>query len=94
MDANGKSSTEAFCELGHSADERDYCLSAVILKDLKIDRIDLITNNIDKASQLLSYGIHVNCIVPLVSPEEIHSQYLAAKGIGPHNVILPNQPGK
>jgi len=94
MDISGKSSADAFRELGHCADERDYRLSAVILKDLKIDQIDLITNNIDKASQLMSYGIHVNHILPLISPEERHSQYLASKSLIPATFPPPPLPRK
>jgi GTP cyclohydrolase II len=50
--------------LGHGDDERDYAPAAQMLSALDVRRIDLLTNNPDKAAQMRSSGIEVRNVVP------------------------------
>ena len=45
--------------LGHGADEREYGVAALMLRDLGVDTCRLLTNNPDKMNQLTKYGINV-----------------------------------
>ena len=45
--------------LGHLADERDYRIAALMLKNLKIKSIDLMTHNPKKKEALKKWGINV-----------------------------------
>jgi 3,4-dihydroxy 2-butanone 4-phosphate synthase/GTP cyclohydrolase II len=45
--------------LGHLADERDYTIAALILKNLKIKSIDLMTHNPKKIDELKKWGINI-----------------------------------
>ena len=47
-------------------DGRDYKIAASMLEALDISSIELLSNNPDKAAQLVSYGIEVNSRTPLV----------------------------
>jgi len=45
--------------LGHADDERDYTAAAQMLQTLGATRIELLTNNPDKADQLAGHGITI-----------------------------------
>lgn len=45
--------------LGHGADEREYGVAALMLRDLGVDTCTLLTNNPDKMNQLTKHGINV-----------------------------------
>ena len=80
QDDAGLDTYEANLALGFAKDERDYTVAAQMLLALRVDRLDLLTNNPDKASQLQAAGIHVNSRVPTglhLSP--VNGRYLAAK---------------
>lgn len=55
----GLDTVEANLRLGHRADERDYAVAALIIRDLGIDSIDLLTNNPSKIRELRRLGIAV-----------------------------------
>ncbi|TDF35642.1 GTP cyclohydrolase II RibA [Alteromonadaceae bacterium M269] len=55
---------EANTSLGYPEDARDFSPAAEMLKALGLKRIRLLTNNPDKVSQLKSYGIEVDSMVP------------------------------
>src|SRR5205085_4509468 len=63
----GFDTVEANLMLGHSADERDYTVAALILKQLGIDSVRLLTNNPLKTEGLQQSGITVKARVPLQS---------------------------
>jgi GTP cyclohydrolase II len=66
--------------LGHDEDERDYTSAAQMLRVLGAERIDLLSNNPDKAAQLRQLGIDVVRQVPTgVHLSEANAGYLAAK---------------
>jgi GTP cyclohydrolase II len=76
--------------LGFAADERDYTVAVQMLLALGIDRLDLLSNNPDKAAQLEDAGLTV------VRRERtgLHVSatnrgYLAAKAAGGHVLQLP-----
>ncbi len=66
--------------LGLPEDGRDYTAAAQMLRTLGTTRIDLLSNNPDKAEQLAALGIEVATRVPTgvhASPSNLH--YLRAK---------------
>tara|TARA_R110002110_G_scaffold414951_1_gene647083 strand:+ start:365101 stop:365769 length:669 start_codon:yes stop_codon:yes gene_type:complete len=76
----GHDTVDANILLGHQADEREYSLAALILKDLGVKSIRLLTNNPTKIEALEEEGIAVNERVSLegtVHPE--NRQYLMTK---------------
>ncbi|MFC4033722.1 GTP cyclohydrolase II [Streptomyces polygonati] len=76
----GLDTFEANRALGRGEDERDYAAAAQMLTALGVDRIRLLSNNPDKARQLVALGTTVVERVPTgvhVSPSNVH--YLRAK---------------
>lgn len=66
--------------LGHGEDERDYTAAAEMLRVLGAERIDLLSNNPDKADQLTRLGIEVVTRVPTGVHLSAHNaRYLATK---------------
>lgn len=65
LQEEGLDTLEANLALGFEGDERDYGVSAQLLKDLGINSINLLTNNPDKIQQLEAEGICVKNRVPL-----------------------------
>jgi len=78
--------------LGRGEDERDYTAAAQMLSVLGVDRIDLLTNNPDKARQLRELGVEVASTVPTgvhASPDNL--RYLQAKVTHTgHTILLPS----
>ena len=62
----GADTLDANLMLGLPGDGRDYKIAASMLEALDISSIELLSNNPDKAAQLVSYGIEVNSRTPLV----------------------------
>lgn len=76
----GYDTVEANHALGFPADARQYKIAADILKDLDTHKINLLTNNPDKVTQLASHGITVKRCIPLeVTPNKINKSYLKTK---------------
>lgn len=61
----GYDTVEANLALGHQADEREYGVAALILRDLGVRSINLLTNNPVKIESLRQLGVRVNNRVPL-----------------------------
>lgn len=86
---HGLDTVEANLALGHRADERDYEIAALILRDQGLSSIRLLTNNPHKIDSLTGLGIEVAERLPLISrvtPE--NRTYLQAK-VRHLNHLLP-----
>ncbi len=71
---------DANIHLGFEPDERDYEVSAAMLRKLGVKSTRLLTNNPDKVKQLRSYGITINSTVPLELPvHEYDEEYMRTK---------------
>jgi len=89
----GLNTIEANIKLGHASDSRDYYEVAQILKQLGITVIQLISNNPDKAQQLIKYGISIPQQLQLASSSNKYNQeYLNTKinKMG-HNITFNNK---
>jgi GTP cyclohydrolase II len=76
----GLDTYEANVALGRGEDERDYTVAAQMLHALGVDRIDLLSNNPDKAAQLEAAGVHVRGTVATgVHVTAANARYLEAK---------------
>ncbi|WP_028645501.1 GTP cyclohydrolase II [Nocardioides sp. URHA0020] len=76
----GLDTYEANLALGYGEDERDYTVAAQMLQALGVRRVDLLTNNPDKAEQLVALGIEVAALVPTAAHlSGSNGRYLAAK---------------
>ncbi|GAA4547585.1 GTP cyclohydrolase II [Amycolatopsis samaneae] len=77
--------------LGLPEDARDYTVAAQMLTALGVARVDLLSNNPDKAAQLSSAGIAVRERVPTgVFATESNVHYLRAKvERSGHSLVLP-----
>jgi 3,4-dihydroxy 2-butanone 4-phosphate synthase/GTP cyclohydrolase II len=76
----GLDTVEANLHLGFKEDLRDYGIGAQILRDLRITRVRLLTNNPQKITGLEGYGIKVVERRPIeVPPHKGNIQYLRVK---------------
>jgi GTP cyclohydrolase II len=77
---DGLDTVEANLALGFRDDERDYAVAAHMLMSLKIQSIQLMTNNPRKIAQLTQYGIQVSGRVPhIMQPNDHNRFYLETK---------------
>ena len=90
----GLDTYEANEALGYGADERDYTVAAQMLLALGQPRIELLSNNPDKAAQLEACGVMVTARVPTglhVSDDNV--RYLQCKvRRGAHTLDLGDPP--
>jgi GTP cyclohydrolase II len=87
----GLDTYEANVALGHGEDERDYTAAAQMLLALGAERIRLLSNNPDKAAQLISQGVKVEEQIPTgVHVSAANVRYLATKATHTaHTIDLP-----
>lgn len=80
LQEHGLDTVEANLKLGLPVDLRDYRPAAQILQDLGIRSVNLMTNNPEKISELISFGIPVDARVPLeIKPVPSNEKYLETK---------------
>ena len=80
LQEQGLDTVDANLRLGFKADERDYGIGAQILRDLKVKKMRLITNNPVKRSGLEGYGLQIVETVPIViEPNPHNKRYLKTK---------------
>ena len=85
---DGLDTFEANEALGFGFDERTYGVAAQMLLGLGVDRVELLTNNPEKASQLSAAGVTVErCLPTAVHLTPANGRYLAAKACRGH--LLP-----
>ncbi len=76
----GLDTVEANLQLGFKEDLRDYGIAAQILRDLRVSRVRLLTNNPQKITGLEGYGIKVAERQPIeTQPHAGNIHYLQAK---------------
>lgn len=78
----GMDTVEANLALGHQADSRDYGVGIQILKDLRLSKVRLLTNNPKKTDAFIYGGFDLEVVdqVPILGPiNEYNARYLAAK---------------
>jgi GTP cyclohydrolase II len=76
----GLDTVDANLALGFRDDERDYGVAASILRTLGVRSVRLLTNNPDKARQLIAHGMNVVERIPHAIPPGIHNRaYLETK---------------
>ena len=79
---SGLNTIEANIKLGFAADERDYSVCAEILKSIKVDKVDLMTNNPEKVNGLVACGIKVEERISADSEPTMHNiDYLKDKEV-------------
>ena len=80
LQEQGYDTVDANLQLGFKADERDYGIGAQILRDQKVTKMRLVTNNPVKRTGLEGYGLEVTDIVPIViEPNRYNERYLKTK---------------
>ena len=85
---DGLDTFEANEALGFGFDERTYGVAAQMLLGLGVDRVELLTNNPEKAAQLSAAGVTVErCLPTAVHLTPANGRYLAAKACRGH--LLP-----
>ena len=76
----GMDTVEANQKLGLAPDLRDYGVGAQILKDLDLERIRLLTNNLTKVVGLRGFGLEITQRVPIeMEPNGHNERYLKTK---------------
>ncbi len=76
----GLDTVDANLRLGYQADERDYGIAALILKDLRVRSIRLMTNNPSKIAKIRELGVDVVGRVPVPGPVTAQNvDYLTTK---------------
>ena len=80
LQEEGRDTIQANIELGFQADERDYGVGANILRELKLGKIRLMTNNPVKRAGLEGYGLKIVENIHLESePNPFNEFYLQTK---------------
>jgi GTP cyclohydrolase II len=84
----GLDTFEANTALGFGVDERTYDVAAQMLLGLAVDRVDLLTNNPEKAGQLATAGVRVDhCLPTGVHVSPANRRYLTAKACRGHLLL-------
>lgn len=74
---DGLDTVQANLALGFRDDERDYAVAAHMLMSLKVESIQLMTNNPKKIAQLTQYGIKVNDRIPHIMQPNDHNRFIS-----------------
>lgn len=91
LQEEGYDTVDANIHLGYQADERDYGVGAAILRELRVSKMRLMTNNPIKRIGLESFGLTVVENVPIeIAPNKYNSFYMKTKkekmGHNLHNI--------
>lgn len=84
----GYDTVDANLRLGHQADERDYTLAALMLRDWAVASVQLMTNNPHKIESLRALGVSVTARVPLeIALHADNADYLRTKAERMHHLL-------
>lgn len=84
----GQDTLDANLSLGLAAEARDYTQTALILKSLGLESIQLISNNPNKAKALSDLGVQVSRLIPdRIGSRAENRAYLATKRQRMHHKI-------
>ncbi len=78
----GLDTVQANRALGFDADHRDYTVAAHMLRALHVERVQLLTNNLNKCCWMDTHGIKCVKRIPILSSRENHEyrqKYLSTK---------------
>lgn len=75
----GLNTYDAYCNLGSKPDDRQYNIVLEFLKDNKINKIEMISNNPSKIEFLKNQGIDVVRSSNYIKPNEYTENYLKSK---------------
>lgn len=75
LQEEGYDTVQANEKLGFKADKRDYGIGAQILRDLKVRKMRLMTNNPKKRTALIGYGLEIVENVPLEIESNQHNRF-------------------
>ena len=75
LQEQGRDTVEANEELGFKADSRDYGVGAQILRDLGIHKIKLMSNNPQKRTGLMGYGLEIVDNIALEIDSNQHNEF-------------------
>ena len=88
----GMDTVDANVHLGHLADEREYDLAALILKDLQVASVNLMTNNPNKIEELQRLGVDVRKRIAIEVPAQRDNQsYLKTKAEKMSHMLFGNK---
>lgn len=89
LQEEGLDTYEANKQLGFEMDQRDYGVGAQILRDLKVSKLRLLSNNPTKRVGLIGYGLEIVENVPIEICSNPHNEkYLRAKkDRGGHDIM-------
>lgn len=80
LQEEGADTVEANLALGFKMDEREYGTGAQILRDMKVRKMRLMSNNPTKRAGLVGYGLEIIENIPLeVNPNPHNLKYLETK---------------
>jgi 3,4-dihydroxy 2-butanone 4-phosphate synthase/GTP cyclohydrolase II len=80
LQEGGMDTMEANIELGFKADGRDYGIGAQILRELKVSKMKLLSNNPQKRTGLIGYGLEIIENISLEIQSNVHNaNYLRTK---------------
>src|SRR5690554_1031073 len=80
LQEQGVDTVDANLQLGFKADHRDYGVGAQILRDLRVSRMRLMSNNPTKRAGLIGYGLKIVENVPIeIVPNPFNAHYLQTK---------------
>ena len=90
LQEDGLDTYEANRALGFADDQRDYAVAGQMLRALGVDRLDLLSNNPDKAAQLEDAGLRVERRIGTgLHLSAVNRDYFAAKAQQGHLLHLP-----
>lgn len=75
LQEEGYDTIQANEKLGFKADQRDYGIGAQILRDLKVKKMRLMTNNPTKRTGLVGYGLEIVENVNLEIESNKHNRF-------------------